>query len=199
MFFFRHLAQKRVEEIRRQFVVRKQNESALLIQTFWRMQQARHRYLDIMLHQKQTLAATRIQTRWRSFSAMSKYRATLAAIERQRQASATVIQKNWRMFSALTKYRSTLAKVVMLQSHVRMAIARKNFTELRSTTIWLQARWRGQSARNKYLRTLENVVKTQSLVRRWAQQKSHFNYYSGMPKSECPKSERNLVRFSALS
>ena len=168
IFFLRHLAQKRVAEIRHQLHERKQNESALLIQTFWRMRQARHRYLQIILHNKQTLAATRIQSRWRGYLSMKKFRETVAAIATKRQESAIVIQKNWRMFSAVKEYRAAVAKVVMLQSLVRMSIARKNFRELRSKTILLQARWRGQHARTKYLQALENIRKTQALVRRSA-------------------------------
>ena len=97
---------------------------------------------------------------------MKKYCETVAAIASKRQESAIFIQKNWRMFSAVHKYRATVAKVVMLQSLVRMSIARENFKELRSKAIWLQARWRGRHARTKYLRALENIRKTQALVRR---------------------------------
>ncbi|XP_028394821.1 abnormal spindle-like microcephaly-associated protein homolog [Dendronephthya gigantea] len=110
-------------------------------------------------------AATKIQASFRRFFIRQAYLETRrSALVIQRRRRATMMCRQ-----ATTEYQTLRSSVILLQSHMRGFIARKNFLESREKIVLLQSAVRRIQARNSYLQKRNAALTLQKRYRAFVQ------------------------------
>jgi len=165
----------------------------ILVQSVWRMSNARKKYQEIIEDRKQN-SATKIQAVWRRHIASENYIFAMSdviicqsivrrklAIKRcndmqiaKRDEAAICIQKSFRGFNTMLQYYTMIAAATVIQSSVRRMNSMRQLEILKyeqwvkeneaATTI--QATFVGYITRIDYCITVSDIITVQSAVRR---------------------------------
>jgi len=165
----------------------------ILVQSVWRMSNARKKYKEI-IEDKRQYSATKIQAVWRRHVASENYIFTMSdviicqsiarrklAMKRcndmqiaKRDRAAICIQKSFRGFNTMLQYYTMIAAATVIQSSVRRLKSMRQLETLKyeqwvkeneaATTI--QAAFVGYITRIDYCITVSDIITVQSAVRR---------------------------------
>ncbi|XP_003792358.1 abnormal spindle-like microcephaly-associated protein isoform X1 [Otolemur garnettii] len=203
--------QKRAAAIRLQTAFRsmkshnlhRQIRAACVIQSYWRMRQAKVRYLNlkkiivklqahIRKHQqvqkfkKMKNAALIIQTHFRAYISGRK---VLASFQKTRSA-VIVLQSAYRGMQARRMFIHSLTSVVKIQSYYRGYIYKKKFLSLKNATIKLQSLVRMKQARKQYLHLRAAAL--------FIQQCYHSKKMAAQKRKEYMQMRESCIKLQAL-
>lgn len=122
--------------------------------------------LAVSHYRKSLVAATSIQSLWRTFTACGRYRSV--------QCATCLIQRIFRGFRYRRLYLKSWKVAVLIQACVRGSIERNTYRAYRLNALLLQRYWRGHVARSFMIRSRNAAIAIQSAARMMLSRSTEF-------------------------